>query len=202
MDSSSADTPAPSRRERSEQAILDATRELLAEGGVGSLTIEGVAARAGCAKTTIYRRWRSKEELALALLLDNAARMMPAPDLGDTRAELVALVAATVESVERTLMGRVIQGLVPELARNPEFARAFDELVVNRRREEARRVIDRGIERGDLRRDADYDLAPELLVGPVYYRLLLTHQPAGADFAARVVDAVLRGFAAAPPLPQ
>lgn len=80
------------RSERSEQAILHATRDLLAEIGVRGLTVEAVAARAGVAKTTVYRRWRSKEDLALSVLIDMAQRMMPVPDLGDTRRELVALV--------------------------------------------------------------------------------------------------------------
>ena len=63
------------RTQTTQQAILDATRELLAEGGVRKLTVEGVAARAGVAKTTIYRRWRSRDELALAVLL--AERQAP-----------------------------------------------------------------------------------------------------------------------------
>ena len=58
-----------SRSERTEAAILAATRDLLAEGGVRELTVEGVAARSGVAKTTIYRRWRSRDDLALAVLI-------------------------------------------------------------------------------------------------------------------------------------
>src|SRR5206468_349612 len=92
-----ASTPAlndePSgRAARTEKAILDATRELLAEGGVHQLTVEGVAARSGVAKTTIYRRWRSKDELALAVLLDMVARVVEVPDVGDVRQELITFV--------------------------------------------------------------------------------------------------------------
>jgi AcrR family transcriptional regulator len=158
--------------------------------------VEGVAARAGVAKTTIYRRWRSKEDLALAVLIDMAERMMPVPDLGDTRGELVELVRATIGMLTATLMGRVMQGLVSDLAANPELAKAFQQQVVATRRAEAGRVIERGLARGDLRPDADFELVPELLVGPVYYRLLLSHAPLGRRFAERVVDAVLPVFAA------
>ena len=64
-------SPEPaSRSARTEKAILDATRELLSEAGVRHLTVEKVAARSGVAKTTIYRRWRSKDDLALAVLID------------------------------------------------------------------------------------------------------------------------------------
>src|SRR2546423_7838557 len=96
-------------RGRREKAILDATRELLAEVGVRGLTMEGVAARAGVAKTTIYRRWRSRNELALAVVLEMVAKVTAVPDLSDTRAELVKFVNGAVEILGKSLMGRVMQ---------------------------------------------------------------------------------------------
>jgi AcrR family transcriptional regulator len=183
------------RSVRSERAIFAATRELLSARGVRGLTIEGVAARAGVGKTTIYRRWRSKEELALALMLDTAEEFMPAPELGDTRAELVTLVRATADALSDALVARVLPGLVPELASNEQLARGFREYLIGTRRNEVRAVIARGVARGDLRPDADHGLAPELLVGPVYYRFLLSGDPLDEGFAERVVDAVLAGFA-------
>jgi AcrR family transcriptional regulator len=188
-------TPIP-RGGRSEKAILDATRELLAEGGVRKLTVEGVAARSGVAKTTIYRRWRGKNELALAVLIDMVEQVVATPDLGDTRAELISFVDAAVQILGTTLMGRVMQGLVSDLASDPGLATAFQERVVTMRIAEADRLLARGIERGDLRPDTDVELAHELLFGPVYYRLLLSGAPLDAGLAARVVDAVLRAFAA------
>src|SRR5262249_43150670 len=81
------------RRERSKQAVLDATRELLTEGDVRSLTVEAVAARSGVAKTTIYRRWRDKWHLALdAVMIDLLPRFAEPVDVGDTRRELVTFV--------------------------------------------------------------------------------------------------------------
>lgn len=179
-----------------DEAILDATRELLAEGGVPRLTVEGVAARAGVAKTTIYRRFRSRDELALAVLIDMVEQVTAVPDLGETRAELVAFVDGAVRILGSTLMGRVMQGLVSELAGNPELARAFQERVVALRVAEVRRLVERGIERGDLRADADIELAHELLFGPVYYRLLLSGEPLDERLAERVVAAVLPAFRA------
>ncbi|MDX6512219.1 MAG: hypothetical protein QOE36_1723 [Gaiellaceae bacterium] len=184
-------------RSRTEQAILDATRELLAERGVQKLTVEGVAARAGVAKTTIYRRWRSKDELALAVLIDMVEQVASVPDLGDTRAELVAFVDGAVRILRSTLMGRVMQGLVSDLADDPALAAAFQAQVVSVRLAEVRKLVDRGIERGDLRPDADYELAHELLFGPVYYRLLLSGAPLADDLAERVVASVLPAFASA-----
>jgi len=179
-------------------AILDATRELLAEGGVHGLTVEGVAARAGVAKTTIYRRWRSKDELAFAVLIDMVEQFVATPDLEDTRAELVAFVAAAVRILGGTLMGRVMQGLVSDLAADPGLARRFREEVVATRVAEVHRLVARGIERGDLRPDTDRQLIHELLFGPIYYRLMLSGAPLDEGLAERVVDAVLPAFTAVP----
>ena len=184
------------RSARSDKAILDATRELLAEGGVRDLTVEGVAARAGVAKTTIYRRWRGKHELALAVLIDMVEQVVATPDLGDTRAELVRFVDAAVKILGSTLMGRVMQGLVSDFAADPGLAKAFQDKVVAMRIAEADRLLARGIERGDLRPDTDVELAHELLFGPVYYRLLLSGAPLDRKLAGRIVDAVMTAFAA------
>ena len=189
-----ADGHPASRSARTEKAILDAARELLAENGVRALTVEGVAARSGVAKTTIYRRWRGKDELALAVLIDMVEKVVATPDLGDTRAELISFVDAAVKILGSTLMGRVMQGLISDLAANPELARAFQERVVAMRVAEVRRLIERGIERGELQPDADVELAHELLFGPVYYRLLLSGAPLEQGLAERIVDAVLPAF--------
>jgi len=181
------------RRERSEKAILDATRELIAERGVGGLTIEGVAARSGVAKTTIYRRWRDRDELALAILIDMTAAVNAPPDLGDTRRELLTFVKTASRIIKAD---RIVQGLVSEIATEPHLSRAYRERIVDVRLAEVKSVIDRGIARGDLRPDTDVRVAHELLVGPLFYRLLFSGAPLNKTHADQVVDAVMRAFAA------
>lgn len=176
--------------------ILDATRELLVEHGVQGLTVEGVATQSGVAKTTIYRRYRSKHELALAVLLRMVQEVVAVPDLNDTRAELVAFVNGAVKILGTTLMGRVMQGLVSDLATDLELGRAFREQIVAARLAEVRRLVDIGIARGDLKPGIDYVLVHDMLFGPVYYRLLLSGAPLDAELAQRIVDAVLPGLAA------
>jgi AcrR family transcriptional regulator len=161
--------------------------------------MEGVAARAGVAKTTVYRRWKSRDELALAVLIDMVEQVAAVPEQDDTRAELVAFVEGAVRILGGTLMGRVMQGLVSELAASPALAKAFQERVVALRVAEVRRLVERGIARGDLREDLDLDLVHELLFGPVYYRLLLSGAPLEPGLAERVVDAVLPAFATVAP---
>ena len=181
-----------SRRERSERAILKAARELIEEGGVGRLTIEGVAARSGVAKTTIYRRWRDKDDLALALLIELTAEINPPPDKGDTRKELLTFVETATKVITS---GGVVSGLVSEIATRPDLSRQYVERIVNVRMAELKTVIDRGIERGDLRQDTEVRLVHELLIGPLYYRLLFSKAPMNRRHREDVVDAVLRAFA-------
>ncbi|MDX6207488.1 MAG: hypothetical protein QOF39_3545 [Frankiales bacterium] len=184
----------PSRSSRTEAAILEATRELLSESGVRHLTVEKVAARSGVAKTTIYRRWRSKEDLALAVLIDFVQSIVAVPRGDGVRSELVALLRGAVNSLGTTVMGRVMQGLVSELATNEDLSRAFRERVVALRVGEVRKIVQRGIERGELRPDTDVDLLHELLFGPVYYRLFLSGGALDRKLPAKIVDAVLPGF--------
>jgi AcrR family transcriptional regulator len=185
------------RGEESKQAILDATRELLAEGDVGSLTIEAVAARSGVAKTTIYRRWSDKWELALdAAMIDTLPRFYAAPaDVGDTRRELAAFTESVVKALGSRPFGPAMQGLVSQIATDPKLARAYRERVVDPRRVQLAQVIERGIARGDLRPDTEVELLHEYLLGPIFYRLLLSGSPLDRKLSARLVDGVLEGFA-------
>jgi AcrR family transcriptional regulator len=195
--SESRPTTRPGRRERSERAILHATRALLAEVGVRGLTIEGVAARSGVAKTTIYRRWRDRDELALAAVWNDLASGLQAPgDLGDTRAELLAFVEPLVTILRSPLMGSVIRGLTSEIAESRELSRRYREQFIEPRLEQLELVIGRGVQRGDLRPDTEVRLAHEMLVGPVFYRLLFSGQPLDDGLGSRVTDAALRAFAA------
>ena len=185
------------RAERSKQAILDATRELMSEeGGVRSLTVEAVAARSGVAKTTIYRRWRDKWELALdAVMIDMLPRFANPVDVGDTRKELITFVDSVTKLWATAPYGAAMQGLVSQIATEPELARVYREHVVEPRREQLRPVIERGIARGDLRPDTNLRLVHELLVGPIFYRLLMSGPPLDRKLTTNLADAVLDSFA-------
>jgi AcrR family transcriptional regulator len=179
------------RRTRSERLALDSARGLLADGGVQRLTVEGVAARSGIAKTTIYRRWRSKEDLALAVLLEMTEAVVDVPELEDTRSELIAFVARAIDILGSTLMGRVMQGLASDIATDPTLAQAFRDRVVSLRLAELRHLIQRGIDRGELRDDIDARLLHDLLFGPVYHRLLLTGGTLDHALAEQIVDTLI-----------
>jgi AcrR family transcriptional regulator len=184
------------RSDRAHRAILDATRELLVESGFSRLRLEHVAAQAGVGKATIYRRWPTREALVLELLMELAAPHIEIEDVGDTHAELLAATTHAMRALTETPFGPVIRALLSHIASNPALGDPFRAAVVQARRNAVAQVLARGTARGDLRPDADPDVATELLVGPVYFRLMfggeLTH-----EFAERVVDAVSRGFSSA-----
>jgi AcrR family transcriptional regulator len=167
------------------------------EHGFSRLRLEHVAARAGVGKATIYRRWPSKEALAGDLLGGLVAPHIAVADVGDTRAELTACVATTVHAVAETPFGPVVRALLSQIAVNPAIGDPFRATAVRARRDEVARVVGRGIARGDLREDADVGIATELLVGPVYFRLVFGGT-LDDDFARRVADIAYRGLANAP----
>jgi AcrR family transcriptional regulator len=166
----------------------------LVEGGFSRLRLEHVAARAGVGKATIYRRWPSREALAEDLLAELAAPHIAVDDVGDTRAELRACVRNALHAIRDTAFGPVIRALLSQIAVNPALGDPFRATVVQARRTEVARVIGLGIARGDLRSDADVDIATELLVGPVYFRLMFGGELTD-DFADRVGDTAYRAFA-------
>jgi AcrR family transcriptional regulator len=177
------------------RAILDAARELLIRDGYTRLHLEHVAVHAGVGKATIYRRWRSKELLAQALLADLAAPHIAIEETGDTREEMLAAVMNPMLALTGSDFGPVIRALLSQIANNPMIGDPFRATVVQARRDEIAHMIARGIERGDLCPEADSDIATELLVGPVYFRLMFGGE-LDLAFAERVVDNVMRGYTA------
>jgi AcrR family transcriptional regulator len=196
-----ADTAVPRPRGRPRdprvrRAILDAARGLLADTGVSGFTIEAVAAEARVGKPTIYRRYRSKDDLALAVLVDMVQQASPVPNSGDTHEDFVAFAKRAIETLSTNGMGRVMQRLVPDLATDPDLAAAFRTHVLSARAAEVRQLVEHAIARGDLPADTEPELAHELLMSPIYYRLLLTGAPLDSKLAERVAHTTLTTLAA------
>jgi AcrR family transcriptional regulator len=176
--------------------VLAATRKLLLENGFAAMTMDAVAGAAKVPKTTIYRRWPSKEELAIAAL--QAGKPSAAvPDLGDTYAELVRLVLIRLErrfSAESRLWPR----LFDDAAQRPELRRLVWERLVVPRRRQLQAFLQRGIERGDLRPDLDLEMTPDLVVGAITAAArtaIFTERLADREGLARTVaDGLWRGL--------
>jgi AcrR family transcriptional regulator len=153
-----------------------------------------VAEGAGVGKATIYRRYSSKEELVSAAIAEFVSEI-EIPDTGSTREDLLALMLSAVERYAGSSdEAAVMPSLVDAMSRDPELARAVREGFLAQRRAALREVVERGIERGDLRVDLDPELVLDVFGGPLFYRLLITGGPIDERLATGVVELVLRGF--------
>ena len=196
----SARKPGRPRSAQAHQAILQATLHLLAEDGYSGLTLEGVAARAGVGKTTIYRRWNSKEELVMDAIRSIHLEV-PIIDTGNFRQDILTMLRNTM-----ALNSPVIQGLLlktlSEIESNPAIVQVFQERLVAPRFARLLQMIERAKARGEIRAELDTALILSLLGGP-YFFLVLFNQfrsafPAPTDFPEQLVDAILHGIAPAP----
>lgn len=187
--------PGRPRNPRVDEAIVDAARRLLVREGYTGLYLEHVAAEAGVAKSTVYRRYGSKEELAEALLEALVPWISEVPDTGDTREDLIETVMGSIRGITSTPYGPVVSALLSEIVLNPRLGDAFRTRVVQSRREHIAELIDRCVARGDLATTTDAQLATELLLGPVYFRLIFGGTLDRA-LAEQVVDGFVAGHAA------
>jgi AcrR family transcriptional regulator len=186
--------PGRPRSAEADEAILDAAIELFADAGYEGFTVEAVAARAGVGKATVYRRYPGKLDLVVAACRARADVGRAAPDTGSTRGDLDAIVEGLIGTLTSTPLGRAVPMLVAEAARVPELD-AQHQVIVAEKRSRTRVVVDRAIERGDVRADVDPDLVIDACVGPIFYRFLVTRAPLDAGFASAHVESVLRAFA-------
>jgi AcrR family transcriptional regulator len=188
-------TPGRPRSEASHQAIIRATLELLLEAGYRSLTMEGVRARAGVGKATIYRRWSSKEELvrdAVVFLHDD----LQAPDTGSLRGDYEGMAMRVLGAAQRAGAATLMPRLLGDVANEPKLRAIFYDNLVEPRRAQMRAVLERAVARGEIRDDVDIELMIDLFAGPVVYRLLIT----GGDYSQlpavdEQLDALLNGLA-------
>jgi AcrR family transcriptional regulator len=191
--------PAPARgRPRSEKArtaILAAAAGLLLDRGLAAVSMDAVAERAGVSKATIYRWWPTKESLALdALYAEWAAAGPPPRDTGSLRGDLLALLRPWARLASSRPYGRVIAALLTQVQTDPAFAAEYQQRVVEPRRDQARAIVRRAAERGEIASGTKVEVVLDLLYGPLYHRLLHGHARLSDKFVADVIDVVLNGI--------
>ena len=175
------------------QNILKATRELVDEAGFDCLTIEGIATRAGVGKTTIYRRWPNKASIVLDAFFEDLSPSVSFPDTGNAREDMRRHLKKFVKELNGPL-GCKISMLLANGQFDEEMADAFRMQWIEPRRDEARQVIQRGIERGEIRQNVDPELLVDALYGPIYFRLLAGHAPLTQNFAESLTELVMSGL--------
>ncbi|MCX4095472.1 TetR/AcrR family transcriptional regulator [Nocardia sp. alder85J] len=181
----------------SEEVILRATIEILAEHGVDGLAVDTVAAAAGVSKATIYRRWGSRAQLVHAAIT-SLQRPVDEPDTGALRADLLVLVRQLVAYVSSRDSGRVFASFIDAATREPELDEVRRNSVTDFRGT-YERVLRRGVERGELSPSADLGLLTDLLMAPVIYRAHFERKSVRGSYADAVVDMVLAAAHSATP---
>jgi AcrR family transcriptional regulator len=184
------------------EAIRQAFFAELAECGYGRLSIEAVARRAGVGKPAIYRRWRSKQEMAVALISEVAWAYLDMPDTGSLRGDVIAFLRAEYAVLTDRLAKAIIPDVLSEANRNDDLAATLLRTVRDPRRARAAAIIRRAIERGEVADTLNTDLALDVLAGPLYWRLSVVHQPVGDAELVQLVDMIMGAFTYVSALPD
>jgi AcrR family transcriptional regulator len=181
------------RRNRAlDDRILEQLLALLGSHGYAGLTLDELAARSGVAKTTILRRWPSKAAVAAAGVERLALQSVDVPDSGTLRVDLLALLHGAEETFVRG-RGQFVARLIREAGHHPEIADLVY-TVIHTRRQAYRRVLALAIARGELAPSVDQELLIDLLIGPIWTRLLITRDPITREYVDSIVEAVLVAF--------
>jgi AcrR family transcriptional regulator len=181
------------RSSRVRSAAITATLAELAENGYAGLSLERIARRADVNKTSLYRRWGTREELVLEAMLERAGQHVSVPDTGSLREDLLALAttaAANASTPEVAAMARAVAAASPRDGKLAAASRRFwaERLALDGA------IVERAIERGEVRPGTEPAEVIEAVIGPIHLRLLLTHEPVDAGFIERIVDTVVDGI--------
>lgn len=182
------------RSELARQAVLEAADNLLVERGFAGVTMEGIAARAGVAKQTVYRWWQTKTDVLMDAFLQDVAEDLIPPDHGDLATDLRAYLSRLARFLRESDAGAVFRALVAQAQHDPVFAARFRARYLDEQRRRDQLPLLRAQQRGRLPADLDLVTATDQLVGPLYYRVLVTDESVDADFTDRLVESFLRNF--------
>ncbi|HWY16631.1 MAG TPA: TetR/AcrR family transcriptional regulator [Rhizomicrobium sp.] len=178
--------------------ILAAASKLLDEGGLGAVTMEAIAARAGVGRPTVYREWPNAHAVAMSAFLE---RDRTAPPSRKSRRALAALRSRLRELAETltTRAGRSTAMMIAAAQSDSELAKVFRTHFVMKSREEGRALLARATAEGDIRRNIDIEAALDLIYAPFYFRLLIGHAPLTSRDTDAILDLALKGLAARRP---
>jgi AcrR family transcriptional regulator len=173
--------------------VLDAARAQFAEQGYAATTIEAIAARSGVAKTTIYRSWPSRAAILVDVLVEMASSLVPPPRGGDPMRAMSTELRGIVGAINGPL-GRLLTSLLGDAQVEPQVRSALIERLFRPRSDASASNISRAQAGGALRTDVPPHVAIDLLVGPLFYRMFVQHQPVTDTFVKQVLQYVVEGL--------
>ena len=192
--------PGRPRSAQAHKAILDATLVLLAEEGFQGLSIEAVADKAGVGKTTIYRRWASKDELVIDAIREVQINLSIV-DTGNFRNDLMTLFKNAYQSMMAyPLLGQLALKFIGEYQTNPEIFQVFLTQVLIPRFQQFRQMVEQAQVREEIRRDIDWTMVIDLIGGSLYFHWIITHFLVSSSsfspdaWVEQMIDAVMKGI--------
>jgi AcrR family transcriptional regulator len=180
-------------------AIRNAVMHELADVGYGRLSIEAVARRAGVGKTAIYRRWNNKLEMVLEIVSDVAGRAVPLPDTGSLAGDLRLLMMIVSKALQHRIASQIIPDLMAEASRNPQIAATLQRALFTHQQAVGDKLVGQAIARGELPPGADPEMAVDLILGPLYWRLAVARTPISDDYLDKLTAAVTAALRDASP---
>lgn len=176
------------------ESILKTTARLLRDSSVRELAIESIAREAGVGKATIYRWWPNKAAIVIDAFFSEAAPLTTFPDASSAGEAIQAQCVKLIEVLSGPL-GRVVAQIIGEGQSNEEALAKFREVFLQHRRAEFSVLYDRGVREREFRPGIDVELAADLVYGPVWYRLLVAHQPLDRTFAEQLPSMAIAALA-------
>jgi AcrR family transcriptional regulator len=193
MSSNSKKSPGRPRSLQSHQAMLQATLELLAEVGFDGVSMDGIAARAGVGKTTIYRRYTSKEEL-VADAIESARQDVVIPDTGSIWSDIDVLIESAAQITFTPLGRQTVAMIISSASSNSQFARIYWEKYLQPRRDAFAVVLERAKARKEISTDLEPGIVFDMMSGIMLYGLIF--QPtteSWQSYVRRALGCLLKG---------
>jgi AcrR family transcriptional regulator len=185
--------PGRPRSAEADRAILDAAIEEYGERGLAGITVDAVAARAGVSKATIYRRYPCKVDLVIAAAHTAADHTQPKVVTGDIRTDLRSVLEHLRAVMQHPRVSKAVRMLIADAHHDEQLRRLHHEFV-RARRAGTMTMLSDAAARGDLRAGIDADLASEQLVGPLFYRFLVSGDPLDDAYLDALVDSFLATY--------
>lgn len=179
------------RSEQARQKAIDATQELLAEGGINAFTMDAVAKRSGVAKTTLYRHWDTGNEL-LVHSLDCQVERFPTPDNGSLVADLTEMFTMMAKIMGEPGTRQLILEMMSATAKDPDLEAVKNAMVAERHRP-LEEIVLRAVDRGEIP-PINLDQATLFIEGPFMARVMMHGRPIADDEIQDTIKMIIRGL--------